>query len=817
MQQSSAQLESSHRQRIVITGVVQGVGFRPFVYGLAQRFALSGFVGNDSHGVFIEVEGAQARLTAFQQALQTEQPPLAYIDTITVAEIDPKEETTFTIVESHTQATESTLISPDLTVCDDCLAELLNPSDRRYRYPFINCTNCGPRFTITSDIPYDRPLTTMADFPMCPVCQAEYTDPLNRRFHAQPNACPTCGPQLEFRWSTQDGEPFAHEPVHGDGALRLAKTVLRQGGLVALKGIGGFHLACDATNESAVQELRTRKGRAAKPFAVMAANVETVRRFASINDAEFASLTSRERPIVLLQKQPDFALAAGVAPGNHTIGVMLPYSPLHHLLFVPDDAEEEPPPVLVMTSGNYAGEPIERENATAIVRLSPLVDAFLLHDRAIHVPCDDAVVRVVDGQEVPIRRSRGYAPFPVKLPVDLAPTLAVGGELKSTFCLTQGRFAFMSQHIGDMENLETLDAFSRAVDHFTTIFRVTPQRIAADLHPRYLSTHWAEKMIADERWPSTKLIQVQHHHAHIAGLMAEHALDGSTPILGICFDGTGYGPDGTIWGGEVLLADYRGYQRLAHLKPLPLPGGDAAVKRPYRLALAWLWACGLPWDTTLPPVAVCPPTERAILQRQLERNLNCVATSSMGRLFDVVSSLTGICQNATYEAQAAIELESCAQPTPPDPRYHFVIAPSQNTTAEESPLIIDPTPILRAVIDDMHQCAAPSVIAMRFHIAVAALVVDLCTQLHTHMGLLPEQAKQPTASSSGDRIPTASSSGDNIPVALSGGVFQNGVLLQQTCDRLRQHGFVPLTHRHVPANDGGLALGQAVIANFMEH
>lgn len=781
------------RQRITVTGVVQGVGFRPFVYGLAQRMNVSGFVGNDSHGVFIEVEGAIHALEAFCNALVAEAPPLAYIDEVTTVPIPAQAGTEFFIVQSQAQPLHGTLISPDLTLCDDCLLELFDPANRRYRYPFINCTNCGPRFTITKDIPYDRPLTTMAPFPMCSACQAEYENPLDRRFHAQPNACPRCGPQLTFQWSTAAAAADGTEEAVQDAALLAALALLRGGGIVAIKGIGGFHLACAATDEQAVQQMRQRKGRIDKPFAVMAADLETVRRFAHVSADEAALLTSRARPIVLLRKKEPSSIAASVAPGNHCIGVMLPYSPLHHLLFATPDRQSgaaHQPSVLVMTSGNYASEPIVRHNDEAVRQLAPLVDAFLLHNRDIYVPCDDSVMRVFGGQELPIRRSRGYAPFPVKLPFAVEPTLAVGGELKSTFCLAHERFAFMSQHMGDMENLETLAAFEQAVAHFEALFRISPQQLVCDMHPRYLSTQWAQRWLAQERWPGARLLQVQHHHAHVASMMAENELDGAMPVLGVCFDGTGYGPDGTIWGGEVLLADYGGYQRLAHLKPLPLPGGDAAVKRPYRLALAWLWACGIPWDEELPPVAACPPSERSVLQRQLERSFNCVQTSSMGRLFDVVAALVGVRQTITYEAQAAVELEALAAAAEEEDVGNLYSFGWDRASANLAhPMVLDPSPLLRAIVGDVLAGAAPGVVARRFHLAVAEMVAQLCVQL-------VQQSKQQIAA-----------------VALSGGVFQNVHLLEQTTARLHNAGLRTLTHRQVPANDGGLALGQAIIAS----
>ncbi|HMR66950.1 MAG TPA: carbamoyltransferase HypF, partial [Anaerolineae bacterium] len=703
--------ENIKRCSLTVQGVVQGVGFRPFVFGLASSLGLTGFVGNNSSGVFIEVEGVPEALASFQARLVSEAPPLARIEAVTAAEIPRRGEPDFTIVHSQSEAAANTLISPDLTTCDDCLRELFDPADRRYRYPFTNCTNCGPRFTIIRDIPYDRPLTTMASFTMCPACQAEYDDPRNRRFHAQPNACPECGPQLEFCWSKEANSFAFHLPATPD-PIRHAQAVIGQGGIVAVKGLGGFHLACDAASDTALRTLRQRKGRVDKPFAVMAPDLTTVARFAAVSAEEAALLTSRERPIVLLKKRPGTLLSDLVAPGNPYLGVMLPYTPLHYLLLGPDPATVEHPAdearqmeneasseknssfiihhssffILVMTSGNYSDEPIAKDNDEAVDRLSTLADAFLLHDRPIQAHCDDSVIRVFEGQELPLRRSRGYAPFPVKLPFEVPPVLAIGGELKATFCLTKGRYAYMSQHLGDMENLETLHAFQNAVAHFQALFRIQPQALAADLHPGYLSSRWAreqelainneqltinnEQLTINNSQPSNPPILqpsnlptfhfIQHHHAHLAAVMAEHGLEGTEPVIGFSFDGTGYGLDGAIWGGEVLLANYQSFERLAHLKYVPLPGGDAAIKRPYRTALAHLWAAGIDWDDGLPPVAACLATECGVIRRQLERQLNTVPTSSMGRLFDAVSALAGVRQTVTYEGQAAIEFEALA-------------------------------------------------------------------------------------------------------------------------------------------------------------
>ena len=751
------------RRRLTVAGVVQGVGFRPFVYGLAQTHGVSGFVGNDSQGVFIEVEGTAVQLDAFQQQLQTTPPPLSQIEQVIVHSMPPVGEKTFLIVHSAVQANERTLISPDVCVCDDCVADVRTPGNRRYQYPFTNCTNCGPRFTIIREMPYDRPLTSMAAFELCPDCQAEYDDPLDRRFHAQPNACPVCGPQL---WL----EEKVGEQWEGGGEKRAAMAAARQrlaaGQIVAVKGLGGFHLACDATNETAVQTLRQRKQRPFKPLAVMARDLDTVHQFAELSPVEERLLTSRERPIVLLRKKLTAGLALSIAPGNQMIGVMLPYTPLHLLLL----AETA---VLVMTSANRSSQPIIHQNEVARTQLASLADALLLHDRPIETRCDDAVLRAFGETVMLIRRSRGYAPFPVRLPRSLPPILAVGGELKASFCLTEGAYGYMSQHIGDMENWETLEAFETAVAHFQHLFQIQPEQIACDLHPGYLSTQWAHRQ-------STPVVAVQHHHAHVASLMAEHGLDGSRPVLGFTFDGTGYGPDGTIWGGELLLADYDGFERLSHLDPFLLAGGDAAVKRPYRLALALLWAAGIKWEESLPPVVACSETERRLLGQQLAKQINTVPTSSLGRLFDAVAALAGGRQQVTYEGQAAIELESLVDPSIAA-CYHFETQADGSFTA---------VPVITAVVHDIHQNVPLSTIAAKFHNGLAQLIIQLATHHARQTGI--------------------------HSIALTGGVFQNITLLDKTVRGLTAAGLTPLFHQRVPANDGGLALGQAMIAGKNE-
>lgn len=753
---------SLHRRALRVRGVVQGVGFRPFVYSLARRHSLTGFVGNDSSGVFLEIQGVLDSLDAFERELVAAPPPLAHIQEVAPRSIAVlPDESDFVIVESEAQAGASTPISPDIATCADCLAELFDPRDRRHRYPFLNCTNCGPRFTITRDIPYDRPQTTMAGFRLCADCDREYHDPGDRRFHAQPTACPRCGPLLRYR------APGKDDAVREE-ALCRAREALARGEIVAVKGIGGFHLACDATRDDAVASLRQRKQRTDKPFAVLFPGIEAIRRYAWIEEEEERLLTGRERPIVLVRTRRDAQaarLSDLVAPGNAAIGALLPYSPLHYLL-----VEDRP---LVLTSGNLGDEPIVKDNEEASNRLSGLADGYLLHDRDIHVVCDDSVVRVLEGREYPIRRSRGYAPLPVPLPRSVPSVLAVGGELKATFCLTRDRHAYLSQHIGDMGNLETLHAFERAFDHLRTLFRITPTVVVCDRHPGYLSSHWAERHASDN---GLSLVRVQHHHAHLASLMAENGLDGSRPILGVCFDGTGYGDDGAIWGGELLLASYGSFRRLGYLRYVPLPGGDASIRRPYRSALAHLYAAGIPWDEDLACVRACPPAELRVLARQIASNIQCVPSSSMGRLFDAVAALLGIRGSVTYEAQAAIEMEALAA-EPDGEEYAFRI--------EGDPLVIDPGDVLRGIIADRRRGVPIAVLAGRFHNAVAKLISDLAVVARERTGI--------------------------EIVGLSGGVFQNVLLLRRTVARLRAAGFETLLHRLAPANDGGLALGQAAI------
>jgi hydrogenase maturation protein HypF len=756
---------------IHVTGIVQGVGFRPFVYNLATSLGLTGWVRNTSAGVDIELEGQAPVLDEFVHRLKTDAPPLAHLDQVDITPHAPSGYQSFEIEHSEAVPDAFQPISPDVSICPDCLRELFDPNDRRYRYPFINCTNCGPRFTIIKDIPYDRPKTTMAFFPMCEECQAEYTNPADRRFHAQPVACPECGPRVWLETSPEENPAKANIGRYtlGDEAIRLAQRLLREGKIVAIKGLGGFHLACDALNPEAVARLRERKMRIDKPFALMMPNLAVVEQHCQVSPEERTLLESPARPIVLLQRRPESAVAAQVAPGQRHLGVMLPYTPLHYLLF----ADINNPRPLVMTSGNLSEEPICTDNVEARERLAGLADAFLMHDRDIHIRTDDSVLRrLPDLGDYPLRRSRGYAPYPVHLPEPIAPILATGAHLKNTFCITNGPYAFLSHHIGDLENYETLQSFEQGIAHFERLFRVKPEALACDLHPDYLATRYALERAERENLP---VFQVQHHHAHIAALMAEHGLDGSEPVLGVSFDGTGYGDDGKIWGGEFLLADYAGYKRLAHLGYFPLPGGDAATRRPSRTALGLLHALGLGWDEALPTHADLCYEDRTAIRIQLERGLNSPLTSSMGRLFDAAAALAGVRQRVNYEAQAAIEFEALADPDETG-LYPFELAKGQVSAA----------PAIEALVGDVLAGKAVSKISARFHNGLAAMVQDVCASLRVETGV--------------------------SKVALSGGVWQNVTLLMKTIPLLQKAGFQVYIHHKVPSNDGGLALGQAVVA-----
>jgi hydrogenase maturation protein HypF len=762
------------RRHIQVRGIVQGVGFRPFVYGLAVRIGLGGFVRNDAAGVTIEVEGLPDAIDAFMFALRAEAPPLARIEALEVEVLPPCNETAFAIVASAGGA-RTTLIAPDTAPCADCLREMADPADRRYGYPFLNCTNCGPRFTIVDDIPYDRANTTMAVFPMCPDCAAEYADPLNRRFHAQPTACPACGPQLDYRSAPDPAasrRPVGPSLPPPDPVLAAAAAI-RAGQIVAVKGLGGYHLACDARNAAAVNRLRARKHREAKPFALLVADLAAVEAICYVNRDEAALLLSPQRPIVLLDQRPEVHLPPNLAPGYTTLGIMLPPTPLHVLLIAACAEPAGPPPILVLTSGNLSDEPIAYTDADALTRLAPIADGFLLHNRAIRTRCDDSVIRIVAGAEQPLRRSRGYAPAPITLDRPFPqPILAYGGHLKNTFCLARDSSAFVSHHIGDLENLETLTAFREGIAHYQRLFSITPEVIAHDLHPEYLATK--EAMAAQ----GVHRIGVQHHHAHIASVIAEHGLAG--PVIGIAADGTGYGLDGAIWGGELLLATRAECTRLGHLAYIPLIGGEQAVRHPWRVAAAYLAAfCGPDFADTLdlPFTRALDRAAWKTLAQMADRGLNSPPTSSMGRLFDAVAALIGLRHTVQYEGQAAVELEAIAQPGAP---------PYPTAVGSGDPVRFDLSPTFAAIIADLQAGAPLPLIAGRFHAAVATMLLDACVS-----------ARKVTGSNT---------------VALSGGVFQNRLLLTTLLEHLERAGFRTYTNRRVPPNDGGLSLGQAVVA-----
>ena len=771
-------------KRLHVNGIVQGVGFRPFVYGLANRLNLRGWVCNTSAGVDIVVQGEETSVGAFIESLSADAPPLARIDQVSAWDDAGEEFSSFVIRESEIIEGAFQPVSPDVALCADCERELFDPNDRRYLYPFINCTNCGPRFTIIKDLPYDRPATTMVDFPMCDACRAEYENPLDRRFHAQPVACPDCGPYVQLRDSSSHPSSVTRIDLRLSAILK-ARQLLREGSIVAVKGLGGFHLACDATNESAVSELRRRKGRAGKPFALMFADLNTVNQFCIVSKVEMSLLKGQEKPIVLLNRRTGTTIAPSVAPEMDTLGVMLPYTPLHHLLLNQTDqtlAREPVPAVLVMTSGNFNEEPIATENQDALNWLAPLADAFLLHDREIHTRCDDSVVRVDHSQNnkkagtrqtpvIYLRRSRGYAPYPVSLPFNATPSLAVGGELKNTFCLTRGHYAFLSHHIGDMENAEVFESFEQGIEHLSHLFRVKPELIAHDMHPGYFTTKYAEGISDVPRIP------VQHHHAHVAACMADNGLT-DRKVIGLSFDGTGYGLDGRIWGGEVLLASYADFERVAHLEYLPLPGGDAATRNPWRIAVGYAEALGLDVDG-MPFLGSVNSQAVEIVRKQVQKKLNTPETSSMGRLFDAVASLTGIRNEVTYEAQAAMELEVLSKPSlmAASP-YPFEIEDGVFRVGE----------LLKRVIEDLRENKSASLIGARFHQTVCMMALEASKYAHQKSGV--------------------------NEVILSGGVWQNQTLLDMARVALSRNDFVVFTHQKTPANDGGLALGQAAIANF---
>ena len=763
------------RRGVVVRGVVQGVGYRPFVYRLALEEGLAGFVGNDTDGVTIEIEGPEERVKAFLVRLQTEAPPLARIDSVTVLEAEVTGEAGFRIAASEIAGRVSTGIPADAATCPDCLRELLDSQDRRYRYPFLNCTNCGPRFTITQRIPYDRPQTSMAKFPMCSECQREYDDPLNRRFHAQPNACWVCGPRV---WLEQTADS---ESVSGEEAVDQTLQLLTAGKIVAIKGIGGFHLSVDATNQTAVMRLRERKRRYGKPLAVMVRDLEAARQVCVLTAEEEALLTTSARPIVLARRREGCGIADAVAPGIPWLGVYLPYAPLQHLLFADSRVR-----ALVMTSANLSEEPIAIDNDEAKARLGGIADAFLMHDREILQRCDDSVAAVVDGAPQLIRRARGFVPMGVALPFDAPPLLAVGGHLKNVFALARGRFAYQSQHLGDLENLTGLEFFKESLDHLMRTFEIEPQTVIHDLHPDYLSTTWAREW-AKERGLQT--IAVQHHHAHVASCMAEHGLMGK--VIGLALDGTGYGSDGKIWGGEVLIASHTGFERFAHLEYVPMPGGEAAIKEPWRMALGALHAAGYDVESEqMLALLGAEWSEAHVLKRMIERKINSPMTSSLGRLFDAVGAVVQGRRAVDYEAQAAIELEGIAVDEPDrfeQGDYVPELHEADKGSAFEA--VIRTGKMWKAVLKDLWRGVPASRISARFHAGIAEGFINAAANA---------------------RIETSI----NV-VALSGGCMHNRRLARLLRSGLEEEGFKVYQHRQVSPGDGGLSYGQVAVAAAM--
>ena len=767
------------RRQIRVRGVVQGVGFRPFVYRLAQEEHLSGFIGNDTDGVLIEIEGPSASLDAFIGRLLSEAPPLSRVDSLDIDDAEPNGETAFRIVASEVLGRVSTGIPADAATCPDCRHELLAPHDRRYRYPFLNCTNCGPRFTITRRIPYDRPQTSMAEFRMCPACQAEYDDPANRRFHAQPNACWDCGPQLTLTNSA--GEAIPSADVVSDVIARLAA-----GQILAIKGIGGFHLSVDATNDAAVMRLRQRKHRYGKPLAVMVRDLDAARSLCELSDAEATLLATSMRPIVLLcrRAQSDIPIAAVVAPGIPWLGLFLPYAPLHHLLF--SDGQMK---ALVMTSANLSEEPIAIDNDEARTRLGAIADAFVLHNREILQRCDDSVAAVVDGAPQIIRRARGYVPLGIALPIEAPPLLAVGGHLKNVFALARGRFVYQSQHLGDLENITGLDFFRESLDHLMRTFEIEPEVVVHDLHPGYLSTQWAQEWAAER---GLRLIAVQHHFAHVAGCMAEHGVD--SDFIGLSLDGTGYGTDGRIWGGEVLIGHLSGeqagsFERSAHLDYVPMPGGEAAIREPWRMALGHMSAAGFDIASAeISELLGAKPADASVLSRMIERGINTPLTSSCGRLFDAVAALVLKRMQVDYEAQAAIELEGVAIDEQYDVAHdaRYALDLRSGDWANRVPTTISAAKLWGAVVDDLRAGRPSPQIAAQFHAAVAASFVRAVVLARSATGIRQ--------------------------VALSGGCMHNRCLVRLLRTGLEAEGFQVLQHLQVSPGDGGLSYGQAAVA-----
>jgi len=744
------------RYFILVEGIVQGVGFRPFIYNLANSLNLKGYVNNNSEGVHIDVEGHQETIHKFIQRIEHNPPPLARIDRISVREAPVLAYAMFEIKESEKILGKITLISPDIAICKDCEEDINSKTNRRNGYAFTNCTNCGPRFSIIKSLPYDREKTTMREFKMCTECAREYSDPTNRRFHAQPNACQDCGPEL---WV----EDNKGNKLELEDPVRFAQNKLMEGKLFAIKGLGGFHLACDGWNDEAIQTLRTRKRRPFKPLAVMMKNVETIKKHCDITEFEEELLTGIRKPIVILDQKQDYALPQTIAPHQKTLGVMLPYTPLHCLLFS-DQLE-----ALIMTSANVNGLPIEHMDHGARKSLSGIVDYFLIHNREIYLPIDDSVVRVVEEKQTIIRRARGFAPEPFKA-LNMRDILACGPNMKNTFCISKDGFLFLSQFNGDLENLETFEHYKNNIEHFKEVFSFTPKVIAHDMHPGYLSTKYA----LDSDLPK---IAVQHHHAHIVSCMFENNLEHK--VLGVCFDGTGYGTDGKIWGGEFMVCDRLEFTRLGHLDYIKMPGGEKAIKEPWRMGVSYLYkALGTNKEARSELFELYGEASEKLIDI-IEANINCPQTSSMGRLFDAVSNIMGITDKVTYEGQAAIELEALSDIEIQEAYSYSIL--------KQDVYIIEPYEMIKEVIIDKQNGVSSKIMASKFQNTIVNLTVSMCTYLREDKGI--------------------------NEVALSGGVFQNPYLLKKISRNLKKDGFVVYTHTHLPSNDGGVAIGQIIIAN----
>jgi len=773
------------RAKITVKGIVQGVGFRPFVHRLAKELGLKGWVKNTTAGVVIEVEGDKGKVRKFYDELTVRKPAPAQIKEKQIVYEVPRGSRFFAIKESTSQQKKEVFISPDIAICHDCLKELEDNFDRRHYYPFINCTNCGPRFTIIKDLPYDRPLTTMKKFSMCPICRKEYKDISRRRYHAEPNACPQCGPEIELIKSRKSGREslgtlrYSEHFPKGLEALEATVHFLKKGKIVAIKGLGGFHLACDATNGVAVEKLRKRKGRPYKPFAIMVRDIETAKEHCLVSQEEEELLSGWQKPVVLLKKREDSKISDLVAPHNNCLGVMLPYTPLHYLLF---SSVSPSLSALVMTSGNLSDQPIEIDNQEAINNLSHIPDYFLFHNRDIYNRCDDSIVEIFRGDPILIRRARSYVPSPIELDSKVEPILACGAELKNTFCLTKDKYAFISQYIGDLKDYKTLEYYEETVRRFEKLFGISPKIIAHDLHPDYLSTRYALNI--KRRKPDIMRIPVQHHHAHIVSCLVENSVSGK--VIGVAFDGIGYGSDGNIWGGEFLVADCGDFQRIGQLKYLPLPGGDRAVEQPWRMAVSLLvdaFGKRIPcidfinrWGKKIP-----------IILGMIEKKINSPLASSMGRFFDGVSSLLGICDVNTYEGQAAMELESMARDLSSSFRNLRVQNYRYEIQEERGRFIVEPGWIVRGIVEDLQRRVPVSVIASKFHNSIADIVKEVSLRIKERTGI--------------------------GKVALSGGVFQNRLLLGLILRKLTERGFICYYQKKIPPNDGGISLGQAIIAN----